>query len=309
MLNRDEDTGRFLPEKPLLDQLKEFREFLESTRSTSTAQTYLMGARKIEDHLNGRGMTLETAPPGLLDNFVVWLKAKHLTPASIRSNVVGAKRYIKWSRSQGQQIAEFEDPDLPKIPEKAPFVLSSDELAVFFNKAQLVDEPARTALLLLPLCGLRVSEICALNLSDILSSKDDKGKKWTVFEVTGKGSKLRFAPLPRSGKTILKIYLNGWRAKKKSKSNYLFPGKGKKPILSVKTLQAYVREIRLNSSLPDKLTPHALRRTYLTKLQKKGVDLLHISKIAGHSNIQTTFKYYLATDITDTLNEMNKAFK
>ena len=80
-------------------------------------------------------------------------------------------------------------------------------------------------------------------------------------------------------------------------------------MLSTKTLQAHVRNIRLNSRLPDKLTPHALRRTVFTRLKKMGLDIMYISRIAGHSNIQTTYKYYMGDNITDTLNELDKAFK
>jgi site-specific recombinase XerD len=307
---KDEETGKFLPGKYLPGDLKEYFEFLSATRSKNTAESYILWTKKFIVFLEEKEMRLEDAPTGILNVFVVWLKGKGLTSASIRLSIVSVRKYLKWKRSQGVQFAEFDSPDLPKLPSKEPFVLSDKDLAIFLSKAQLLPEPARTALLLLPLCGLRVSEICEMTLDRILPSKDDKGKVWTVFEVDGKGSKMRFAPIAPQGKKILQEYLTTWRSKRRFRnSNYLFPGKGKRLHLSEKTLQAYVRDIRCDSRLSNEIVPHALRKTWLTKLHRKGVDLLHISKIAGHANIQTTFKYYIATEITDTLKELDKVFK
>ena len=221
MLERDEDTGRFLPEKLLKIRAVRFREHLEATRSVNTAQTYLMGARKLDDYLEEMDLTLETAPSGLLNNFVGWLSTRHLTPTSIRSNMAGASRYIKWCRGQEEGIGEFDVPELPKIPETEPFVLTNPELEVFVNEVNVLQEPARTALLMIPFSGLRVSELCKLRLSDIKPANDEKKNPWTVFEVDGKGKKLRFVPLLPGGKDILADYLEGWRARKKSK--WLFP--------------------------------------------------------------------------------------
>lgn len=305
MLERDLETGRFLPEKPLLVRAQRFRDHLEATRSSNTAQTYMMGAKKLDEYLEESEIELKDSPSGLLNNFVGWLSAKHLTPASIRANVIGAKRYIKWCRGQEEEIPEFDEPDIPKIPESEPFVLTTQELAVYFNDVQILQEPARTALLLLPFCGLRVSEICDLK-NRIKRVKDDKGRDWTVFEVYGKGDKKRLVPLLPGGHRILMNYLTGWRMQKKS--TWLFPGKGKKQ-LSPKTLQAHIRNIRLSSDLPDKLTPHAMRRTCFTRLSEMGLDAFVISEIAGHSNIQTTYKYYIKKNITDSLNKLNEAFE
>jgi integrase len=69
--------------------------------------------------------------------------------------------------------------------------------------------------------------------------------------------------------------------------------------MSVRLLRDAVARVR--EPLGMEITPHTMRRTYLTSLWRMGVDAPTIAKIAGHANIQTLFKHYLALDEQDVL--------
>jgi integrase len=57
----------------------------------------------------------------------------------------------------------------------------------------------------------------------------------------------------------------------------------------------------------EECTPHTMRRTYVTTLHRKGIDLAIIAKIAGHANVQTTIDHYIATDANDAVAALHNA--
>ncbi len=141
---------------------------------------------------------------------------------------------------------------------------------------------------LMYLLGLRVGEVFRLNLDDI---------NWHEKEitVTGKRNQQRTLILNNEIRTILENYL-GLRdyIYKSEKSNALFISK-KGNRLAIRTIEDNFKKL-INAALPDKrfpVTPHTLRHTCATMLNEKGVKILTIQNILGHSTPKTTMNYYL----------------
>jgi integrase/recombinase XerD len=203
--------------------------------------------------------------------------------------------------------------DLPRVHPRHRPVLQPELFTQFFRQADIeLQEPLRTAVMLLPCCGLRASEMVNLRLECIQKAdvrlNNGKTKKTLFLRLVGKGGKERHVPLMEEGVEILTGYLAGWR--KKQKGLWLFPSvmaddiKGSKHI-SDRTLRHAVQSMR--QGLGVEFTPHTMRRTYITTLYRKGVDLKTIAEIAGHANIQTTIDHYIITEPGEALEAFHRA--
>jgi integrase len=193
-------------------------------------------------------------------------------------------------------------------------VLPNNQITEYFRQADmLLDEPVRSAAMLLPCCGLRASEIVGLALEDIHRAfiKVNGKKRPTLYlRVRGKGGKERHVPLLEEGVEILTGYLAGWR--RRQPGTWLFPTtyggkvakKGKKHI-GDRTLRGGVQ--KLCEPLGLKFTPHTMRRTYVTTLWRKGIDLATLARIVGHANVQTTVDHYISMEPQDVLQAVHEA--
>ncbi len=285
---------------------------MHRTGSAATARKYEEAATKFLKTLKFNGITkFEDLPRNILQQYVDSMIGQY-APASLAVYSAGVRKYLEWVRNQGVKIPELALPDLPKVPHRLRDVLSVDDMAVYFEQVdELLPEPSRTASLLLPCSGLRASEMSDLPLSAIhkviVPLKNGTRKSTIALRVIGKGNKERSVPLLDEGAEELLTYLSGWRRKRQGP--WVFPGmvskwnkKGARP-MSVRLLRDAVAKVR--EPLGMEITPHTMRRTYLTSLWRMGVDPATIAKIAGHANIQTLFKHYLVLDEQDVLGAVH----
>ncbi|WP_232697862.1 tyrosine-type recombinase/integrase [Brevibacillus daliensis] len=134
--------------------------------------------------------------------------------------------------------------------------------------------------------GVRVSELCGIQLSDIdfLTSN---------LQVTGKGGKYREIPIRPDLMELIKEHMKTDRQESKHQdSPYL--------LLSQRSSKLHKDAVNtmlegLGKRLGLRMYPHKFRHTFCTRLLKKGVELTTVSKLAGHGHIQTTAYYYIHT--------------
>lgn len=252
-----------------------YERHVKDIRSKRTGETYGRAARKLEEWIAASGKDLAHAQPGELDHYVSWLVEQKLAPATIKLMVIGGMGYLDWKRNHGASVVELVTPDLPKIPPPEPFVLTDKELALFLRRVSLVQEPARTISIFIAFTGLRGEECVSLELSNLRQT--EMGNLY--FEVRGKGGKRRMVPWPAQARSILNDYLRGYRAEQKS-SKWMFPSIEKSHYKTL-TLREYFRWLREELGIGD-LTPHVLRHTYITFLDRHNVPVLMIGQIVGH---------------------------
>lgn len=270
---------------------------MKDRRSAKTAAAYQRGAESFERFCQEKAITtLEDQKPGLLDDFVQFLIDQGLSPPTIRLKVAGTKSYLEWREREGEKVTHFFAPALPKIIPKEPFALDANQLVDFWRACASHGDPLRTILTLLPLCGLRTEEIVTIRMEEGVSVKND----WILLHVVGKGGKPRTVPLLPQGNPILGQYLHGWRVKNKINNPYLFPGHSRGRHYQSRTLRRHMAGLREEMGLDNKLTPHVLRKTYLTFLDLAGISPFAIAKLAGHSSPRTTHESYIHQSI-DTL--------
>ena len=172
---------------------------------------------------------------------------------------------------------------LPKVkgaPCKLRDALSPDGLELFLEKAENVKEPVRTILLLLPITGMRISEICNLKPSEYTKHQGIKG-----FLFRGKRNKMRFIPLRKRGQGLMDAYLDGRKV-----TDWMFTGYAGTP-LTPAAVRKITRKLKKGEDLLKDLSPHVLRHTFATNALRGGMDLKVLQSLLGHADIKTTARY------------------
>lgn len=281
--------------------LKAYYAYIKSTQTEITATKYKKGAEMLLSYVHSQGIKDFTKlPRGILQGFSVSMIDKDYSAATISLYMVGAQRYLTWCRDQGVDIPDLARPDKPKTRHRVKEILSREDLKAFFQGCNILDEPMRTALMLMPCCGLRSEEVANLSLNSIqrvaITMQDGTQKACLSLKVIGKRDKERYVPLLDEGHQILQQYLTGWRREKQG--NRLFPS----PMyadrnVTTHTIWIAISKVRKHTNLT--MTPHSLRRTYATTLWRRGVADTTIAKILGHENLQTLYKHYLNMGAAD----------
>lgn len=293
--------------------IDQFYDYMRSVRRPNTALKYRDGATKFMGFLASNGIRFDKMPVNILSLFAQQLVYAKLKPASVNVYVAAAKRFLQWSYNRGDTSLQVSTHiDLPKVTKALPNALTQDHVKGYLALASRKPEPRRSALLLLPYCGLRANEILSLPLSSIVKVKASLDKSnpnhsatYLCFNVVGKGGDPRTVPILPDGSSLLISYLTNYR-RHTTRSAFLFVDQNGRR-LSDRTLRADVAEIRRKLGVANRFTAHTLRRTYLTTLQRAGMDLASITKIAGHKSFQTTLSHYLEVHPEDLVNAAAKA--
>lgn len=185
-----------------------------------------------------------------------------------------------------------EDPTLkiqtPKIPKSLPKSLSEDEVEGLLEAPDIKTDVGmrdRSMLELLYACGLRVSELVGIQLTEVILTDG-------VIRVTGKGSKTRLVPMGEEAVDWIKKYLAESRQNilNKQTSKFLFvTNRG-----GEMTRQAFwylIKKYALMANIDKPMSPHILRHAFATHLINHGADLRVVQMLLGHSDISTTQIY------------------
>jgi len=290
---RDEQTGlKVAPSDS--EWVAKYRTHLRATKSGKTVSNYTWAARGFETYLESQGHTIAEGPPTALVDYVVWLiDEKSSSPRSVATMVAGIKNYLHWLSGR-LSITDYRKPNLPRIYSKKEYTPEKAEIDRYEKAVRITitKEPARTVLLLLPHCGLRIGEICKLTLKESINKRKIGDRIWTTFTAVTKGGDEKELPLMPPGELVLNGYLFGWRSQVEKNSKWLFPGNG---IASVRpdTVRKYLNEVRKLIGSPG-LSPHAIRRFFATYQHfVKGNDVSTVSKMLGHKTTKTTELYYI----------------
>lgn len=179
--------------------------------------------------------------------------------------------------------------ETPSLPQKLPDVLSVEEIdrliaAIDLSKAE--GQRNKAMLETLYSCGLRVSELCGLRLTDLHSEEG-------FIRVRGKGSKERLIPISPKALKEIRYYLSDRShlvPVSEEDRNILFLGRrGRK--LSRGMIFTIVRDLSVKAGIKKKISPHTFRHSFATHMVSAGADLRAVQEMLGHESIQTTEIY------------------
>ena len=216
--------------------------------------------------------------------------AKVLNPRSQSRVISGLKSffdYLIFEDYRQDNPTDLIEP--PKIGRKLPDTLSKEEVNKLIEVIDLSHpqgERNRTILETIYSCGLRVSEVINLQLSDLFFDEN-------YIRVLGKGNKYRFIPIHYTTQKYINIYINEIRSlinpTKEDKDTLFLNRRGKK--LTRQMIFMIIKDLAIKIDLNKKIGPHTLRHSFATHLLEGGADLRAIQQMLGHESITTTEIY------------------
>ncbi len=207
-------------------------------------------------------------------------KEKNLSLKTLYRYLSAIKCFYK---TKNMKIAE--DIDLPRVSKTLPVFLNRSEIKALLNAADNLRD--KVIIQLLYATGLRVSELCKLNVNDIEEEK--------VFVHLGKGSKDRIVFMDENTKKLVKKYI---KERKKEKNALILNKYGER--MSQRSVQSIVKKYAEKANIEKDVTPHTLRHTFATHLLQNDADIVVIKDLLGHSDLSTTQQY---THVTNKYKE------
>ena len=286
-MNQTKDTS----EEKLLLKFKQHL-LLEKALSANTAEAYVRDVAKLLAHLAQLDQPIHPLDVHLddLEHFLAALHDQHITPRSQARILSGIRSFYQYLVLDGYLEA---DPSLllesPKIGMHLPEVLSVEEidrLVEVIDMSKREGQRNRAIIETLYSCGLRVSEACALKLSDLYFAEG-------FIKVEGKGSKQRLVPISERAIAEIVAYLTD-RADidiKPGHEDYLFVSAHFRKRMSRITMFHIIKELAQQAGITKNISPHTLRHSFATHLLEGGANLRVIQSMLGHEDIGTTEIY------------------
>ena len=272
--------------------LEPFRDYLalEAGSSANTVEAYLRDLRRLAQFAAAKGVA---GPAGLtrvhLRDFVFLLKDLGLSPATIRRHVSAVRTYFAFGVGDGRLADDPSDRlESPRRWRTLPDTLSVRDVEAILA-APAVDEPLawrdRTLLELAYGAGLRVSELCGLELGGLLLEEG-------LVRVFGKGGKERVVPIGRGTIGAVSVYLSVLRPtldRGRTRARVLLNARGEP--LSRVGAWGVVKRCARRAGITKRVTPHTLRHRLATHLLEGGADLRAVQEMLGHADLSTTQIY------------------
>lgn len=267
---------------------------LERGLAENTRQAYLRDFDTLQSYLEGVNRSFDAITIEDLERFIAELCEMGISPRSVARIMSGVKslfRYLKMEHMIENNPAVLLEG--PRTGFHLPEVLTVEEIDAMLDS---VDSESVTGLRNRAIietmygCGLRVSELCNLEISRI-----DFDRKFLI--VTGKGSKQRLVPMSESSVEEIKNYLRLERPRldiKPGEENIVFLNvRGHR--LTRQMIFIFLRKIAEEAGIKKTISPHTLRHSFATHLLEGGANLRAIQQMLGHESIATT-EIYLHLD-------------
>ena len=272
--------------------INEFKTYLKIERSLSdnTINSYLIDIRKLARFAEKNNLNELQISKNEIKDFITKVNKDGLSARTQSRIISGIKAFYKYLILEDYiKVNPTELIESPKIGMKLPDTLSVSEIDDLISSIDLSHpqgERNRAILEVLYSCGLRVSELTNLKLSNIRFKEG-------YVKVVGKGNKERFAPIGSSAIKYLKIYLNEIRnhqnIKKGSEDIVFLNRRGNK--LTRVMIFTIIKQLAEKIGLKKKISPHTFRHSFATHLIEGGANLRAIQEMLGHESITTTEIY------------------
>lgn len=240
-----------------------------------TQESYVEAIVRMSRHY-GRDPATYTAAE--VEAYLLYLIKERKLSYSTVNQAACASRFL-FLTVLGYECARFPIP-CAKAPQTQPHLLARAEIAALF--AACVHPLHRTLLQTIYAAGLRVSEACALRVTDIDSQPD----RMSVRVEQGKGAKDRYTLLAPTLYAHLREHARSYQTRQ-----WLFPRRDGHRPLTIESAQRAYQGARARAGITKPGGIHTLRHCFATHLLEGGVDLYTIQRLLGHGHIGTTSRY------------------
>lgn len=278
---------------------------LERGLSINSIESYERDINKLLLFLNDNKISIS---PLKIDDSVIqqfiYTISKELNPRSQSRIISGLRSFFDYLVFEDYRITNPTDLlEAPKVGRKLPDTISTQEIDLIISKIDLSHpqgERNRTMLETLYSCGLRVTELITLQLSDLFFEEG-------FIRVIGKGDKQRFVPINNNTQKIITNYINLVRVHQKTQKGFedaiFLNRRGRQ--LTRNMLFMIVRGLAKEAEIDKKISPHTFRHSFATHLLENGADLRAIQQMLGHESITTT-EIYMHVDRSFLKDVMEK---
>ena len=270
------------------DILSDYRSYLviERALSVNSVSSYLSDLAKLA------GTYKDKSPEELSGEDLSAFIAQQAAAISKRSQsrlISALKSFFGFMEIEGRiQVNPADTIDPPKISRHIPVVLSVEEIDRIMNSVDLSEPEGqrnRAILEVLYSCGLRVSELISLRISDLFFDE-------SFIRVIGKGDKQRLVPIGEPAMQAVEMYLSQSRrayVSKKAEDILFLNRRGGK--LSRQMIFLMIKSQCEKAGITKEISPHTFRHSFATHLVENGADLRAVQQMLGHESIITTEIY------------------
>lgn len=274
--------------------IKGFKNYLQLEKSLSknSIEAYLCDVNKLEQylHLKGERIAIADIQLNTLQDFIIQLNELGLDSHSQARIISGVRAFFNYLLIEDiVQMNPAQLLELPKSKRLLPDTLSVQEIEKILDIIDLSKvEGTRNRAMIETLysCGLRVSELVQLKISDLHLDVD-------FVKIIGKGNKERLVPIGSEAKKQISIYLQEIRSKMnppESEKDILFLNKRGKRLSRVMVF-LFIKGYAIQAGIHKTISPHTFRHSFATHLIEGGADLRAVQEMLGHASITTTEIY------------------
>ena len=266
-----------------IDILSGYNYYLKVERglSPNTVKAYTADIEGFYEFLRRRGVTLRDASSSDISDYIISV-SDYLSKRSQARLLSSLNSFFDYLVSEGERKDNPSSAvDSPKLGKYLPVVLSVEEVRAILKAAP--NERDRAILEVLYGCGLRVSEVCSLKISEVYL-------KDMFVKVMGKGSKERLVPMAPSTASAIMDYLSVRPESDAGCEDVLFLNRFGRALSRVAVFKM-VKSVALVAGVDKNLSPHTFRHSFATHLVENGADLRVVQEMLGHESILTTDIY------------------
>ena len=271
---------------------KDFKRFLllERGLSQNSIDAYQNDIVKLQHYCELKEIPLQDIKTRNIQDFLVWINEFAISAFSQARILSGIKTFFhflqieyQWDNNPAELI------ESPRLSRKIPTVLSIQEIDALISAIDLsAAEGMRNKAILEILygCGLRVSELCELKISNLFLDVE-------FIKVEGKGNKERLIPIGEQAIKFLKIYLEEIMVNQTIKpgmEDYVFLNRRGNPLSRV-MIFIIIKDLAEKIRLKKDVSPHTFRHSFASHLVEGGADLRAVQDMLGHESISTTEIY------------------
>jgi len=273
--------------------IKEYKIYLKLERglSENTIENYVFDVEKLMGFLVENN--IEVNPVQIAEETIqqfVYVLSGQVNARSQSRILSGLKSFFNYLIFENyRNTTPLELIEIPKTGRKLPDTLSVQEIDLLIAAIDLSkNEGERNKAMLETLysCGLRVSELVGLKISDLFFEEG-------FIKITGKGNKQRFVPIGESTQRFILLYKDfvrtGLNIQKGHEDTLFLNRRGRQ--LTRAMVFTIIKDLAVKIGLKKAISPHTFRHSFATHLLENGADLRSIQMMLGHESITTTEVY------------------
>lgn len=279
---------------------------LEKSLSENSVEAYLNDINKLAKYCadQHKVTTPDEVTYDVLKSYLIYVSSAGVTNRTQARCISSIRSFFKFLVFDGQlKTNPTKLLEAPKIGRKLPNILTVAEIDSMLNAVEMFKPEGqrnKAIIEMLYSCGLRVSELISIKLSNI-------NFRMNVVKIEGKGNKERMIPLSKKAKTEIKQYLKVYR-------DYLDIAKGYEDVLflnkrgtALSRVMVFniIKHLANRAGIKKNVSPHTFRHSFASHLVSGGADLRAVQDMLGHESILTTEIYTHLDDhyLKDTVNK------